>query len=267
MKYSIFLIFVNTVFVPLVCGFIFPSLSISRHKYVDTIREEGELLFGAKKSWKRDTEEKSEETGFAYSVEMTKFPGISWGADLSFRWIYVLGLDSSGEAANTGLVEKGDYIIGVGNDTTLGLDFDTVLKTLSRQQGAVNYTFFRGSKEQLVGGPVPEPAETTATVTVLQTGKPDITLQCPGGTNLRQLLLGNGINVYRSLTRWTNCNGKQLCGACVVEVTDGMESLDRRALNEELVLQDTLESYRLCCVTTVYGDCTVKVQGVINNVT
>ena len=42
---------------------------------------------------------------------------------------------------------------------------------------------------------------------------------CPvGGTNLRTLLVGNGINVYRSLTRWTNCNGKQRCGTCIVEV-------------------------------------------------
>jgi hypothetical protein len=40
-----------------------------------------------------------------------------------------------------------------------------------------------------------------------------------GGTNLRQLLVGNGINVYRSLTRWTNCNGKQRCGTCIVDVS------------------------------------------------
>lgn len=39
-----------------------------------------------------------------------------------------------------------------------------------------------------------------------------------GGTNMRKLLVGNGINVYRSLTRWTNCNGKQRCGTCIVEV-------------------------------------------------
>lgn len=41
---------------------------------------------------------------------------------------------------------------------------------------------------------------------------------CTGGTNLRTLLVGNGINVYRSLTRWTNCNGQQRCGTCIVEV-------------------------------------------------
>ena len=45
-----------------------------------------------------------------------------------------------------------------------------------------------------------------------------------GGTNLRQLLVGNGVNVYRSLTRWTNCNGKQRCGTCIVDVS-GLQAL------------------------------------------
>ena len=44
-----------------------------------------------------------------------------------------------------------------------------------------------------------------------------------GGTNLRKLLVGNGINVYRSITRWTNCSGKQRCGTCIVDVRDANE--------------------------------------------
>lgn len=39
-----------------------------------------------------------------------------------------------------------------------------------------------------------------------------------GGTNIRELLVDNGINVYRSITRWTNCKGKQRCGTCIVDV-------------------------------------------------
>ena len=49
----------------------------------------------------------------------------------------------------------------------------------------------------------------TVTVTVLQDGKPNVAFNCRGGTNLRQLLIAKCINVYRSLTRWTSCNGKQ----------------------------------------------------------
>lgn len=40
-----------------------------------------------------------------------------------------------------------------------------------------------------------------------------------GGTNIRELLVDNGINVYRSVTRWTNCKGKQRCGTCIVDVS------------------------------------------------
>ena len=104
---------------------------------------------------------------------------------------------------------KGDYIIGMGNTSCIGKDFDFVLSTYNSQPSTFNYTFFRGTKEQLLGGPVPAPEETTVTVTVKQAGKPDIMLDCPGGTNLREVAGGNGINVYRSLTRWTNCNGQQ----------------------------------------------------------
>lgn len=56
-------------------------------------------------------------------------------------------------------------------------------------------------------GPPPE-----ITVTVKQAGKPDAALTAPSGANLRDFLTENGINVYQSVTRWTNCKGKQLCG-------------------------------------------------------
>lgn len=201
--------------------------------------------------------------GIAYTLELPKRAGIDWGSDLSFRWIYVLSLEPTGAAAATGVIQKGDYVIGLGNSSTIGKDFDFVLTTLAQQDATVNYTFFRGSKEELLGGPVPAPEETTVTVTVKQDGKPDQVLQCPGGTNLRRLLVGNGVNVYRSLTRWTNCNGKQRCGTCIVDVEQGSESCSRRALDEEAVLRENPETYRLSCVTSVYADVTVRVQGAV----
>lgn len=223
-------------------------------------------LWLAKKDWSPPTPQKTpEETanGLAFSVELPKKgAGISWGSDLSFRFIYVLDMEPTGEAYQSGMVEKGDYIIGVGNTSTIAMDFDFVLTTLNKQEEArLNYTFFRGSKEQLMGGPMPAPSETTVTVTVKQDGKPDIILQCPGGTNLRQLLVGNGVNVYRSLTRWTNCEGKQRCGTCIVDIKEGLESCTRRSLDEEATLRENPESYRLSCITSIYGDVTVQVQG------
>ena len=82
-----------------------------------------------------------------------------------------------------------------------------------------------------------------------------------GGSNLINVLLGNGINVYRSLTRFTNCNGKQRCGTCIVDVTEGSSNCTRRSLDEEMTLAENPESYRLSCITSIYGDVTVEVQG------
>eukprot|EP01041_Mallomonas_annulata_P005696 gene5696-11485_t len=225
---------------------------------------ESNVLINAKRNWSPEDNTKADgENGIVYNVEMCKTPGINWGADLSFRWIYVLGVEPNGEAYDSGLVQKGDYIIGVNNITTMGQDFDFVLKTLSQQQGRSNYTFFRGAKEQLTGGPpTQDPSATTVSIRVVQDGKPDAIVKCPGGTNLRQALVGNGINVYRSLTRWTNCNGKQLCGTCIAEIVDGEENCSRKSINEENVLRENNpDSFRLTCVTSVYGDLTVKVQG------
>ena len=209
------------------------------------------------------TSTQTESNGTVFSLELSKRAGISWGSDLSFRWIYVLDLEPTGEAAQSGVIQKGDYIIELGDVSTIGQDFDFVLTTLNQATSRTNYTFFRGTKDQLIGPEAAsalDPSRTTVTVTVQQEGKPDVVLRCPGGTNLRRLLVGNGINVYRSLTRWTNCNGQQRCGTCIVDVTAGVEGCSRRDLNEETVLGENPPSYRLSCVTSVYKDVTVQVQ-------
>ena len=40
-----------------------------------------------------------------------------------------------------------------------------------------------------------------------------------------------------------------------------MDKCSRKALDEEFVLAENPESYRLSCITSVYGDVTVTVQG------
>lgn len=224
----------------------------------------------AKKDWSPPKESssgtmytKTENNGTVFSLEMSKRAGISWGSDISFRWIYVLDVEPTGEAAQTGVIQKGDYIIQLGDTSTIGQDFDFVLTTLNKAEARTNYTFFRGTKDQLIGQDAAsslDPSKTTVKVTVQQEGKKDVVLTCPGGTNLRRLLVGNGINVYRSVTRWTNCNGQQRCGTCIVDVTNGLSGCSRRDLSEESVLMENPDTYRLSCVTSVYGDVTVKVQ-------
>ena len=73
------------------------------------------------------TSDKLEYDSMSYTVEIPKAAGISWGSDLSFRFVYVQDLDEEGAAAATGLIKVGDYIIGCGDTNVVGLDFNTVL--------------------------------------------------------------------------------------------------------------------------------------------
>ena len=60
-------------------------------------------------------------------MELPKRAGINWGTDLSFRWVYVQSLEPNGAASDSGFIEKGDYIIGFGNQSMIAQDFDFVL--------------------------------------------------------------------------------------------------------------------------------------------
>lgn len=62
-----------------------------------------------------------------FTVEMPRSCGVSWGSDISFRWIYVLDMDDRGPAAMSGVIQKGDYLIGAGNVSLIAADFDTVV--------------------------------------------------------------------------------------------------------------------------------------------
>lgn len=65
--------------------------------------------------------------GVAYSVELPKATGISWGSDLSFRFVYVQEVEPNGAAAATAMVRKGDYLIGCDNTSLVAQDFNFVL--------------------------------------------------------------------------------------------------------------------------------------------
>jgi ferredoxin len=83
-------------------------------------------------------------------------------------------------------------------------------------------------------------------------------IEAPVGCNVRKVLTDNGINVYQSVTRWTNCKGKQLCGTCIVNVSGGSDATNRKSLDEASTLRENPDSYRLSCVTFAYGDVTVE---------
>lgn len=52
----------------------------------------------------------------------------------------------------------------------------------------------------------------------------------------------------------------QLCGTCIVDITSGIEGCTRRSIDEASTLRENPETYKLACITNVYGDVVVKIM-------
>lgn len=208
-------------------------------------------------------------------IRLPRALGIDWGTDLSFSFVYVRDLEPSGAASLSGEVEIGDQICEMrpvaenGESANLiGAPFDEVMgafASLGRDVRDVDLVFFRGTKEELkaacAGGSVSDEDEKITIRVVQNKGAKDEAvrfIEAKAGCNVRQVLTDNGINVYQSVTRWTNCKGKQLCGTCIVNIAEGEGSTNRKSLDEASTLRENPESYRLSCVTFAYGDVTVE---------
>lgn len=222
-----------------------------------------------------------------YRTRLSRAPGIEWGTDLSFAFVYVREMEPTGEASLMGMVSKGDQLCEIipvvyDNDAPrpepvnlLGASFDFVMTAFASMDFSisdVDLVFFRGTKDELKalcnGEAAKTDADDTVTITVIQNkGSPEeklIRLRAPAGVNVRQYLVDNGINVYQSLTRWTNCKGKQLCGTCIVNVADGLPNTNWKSMDEASTLRSNPDSYRLSCVTFAHGDVTVETFPPVN---
>ena len=210
-----------------------------------------------------------------YRITLSRATGIEWGTDLSFSFVNVRGMDPSGAAAMSGKIEVGDQLCelravqqGAVPVNLVGAPFDFVMEAfadLDKTVTDVDLVFFRGSKDELKAAAKGEDVSTEPqiiTVTVIENKGSDKEtvhkLTAPAGVNVRQLCVDNGINVYQSVTRWTNCKGRQLCGTCIVNIPEGGINTNRKSMDEGSTLRENPETYRLSCVTFAYGDVTVE---------
>jgi len=214
-----------------------------------------------------------------YRVKISRATGIEWGTDLSFRFVYVRALEPAGAADVLGIISKGDQLcecrpINGAATNLMGAPFDFVMDTfgsLGKDVKVLELVFFRGTKDQLKaacegGSANSEPDKITITV-ISNKGSPEERtqfIQAPAGSNIRQVCVDNGINVYQSVTRWTNCKGKQLCGTCIVNTKEGSINTNRKSMDEESTLRENPDSYRLSCVMFAYGDVTVETFPPVN---
>lgn len=218
-----------------------------------------------------------------YRIRLPRAPGIEWGTDLSFSFVYVREMDPTGPAFMSKQIENGDQLCelrALTEDDTekainlLGAPFDFVMTSfaeLDKTVKEIDLVFFRGTKEQLKAVCTGEGAtadKETITITVIENkgSEKEVvkTITAPAGANVRQVCVDNGINVYQSFTRWTNCEGKQLCGTCIVNITDGARNTNAKSMDEASTLRENPDSYRLSCITFAYGDVTVETFPPIN---
>ena len=91
------------------------------------------------------------------------------------------------------------------------------------------------------------------------------TIEAPEGTNLRALLLQNGISPYVGKDKFLNCFGNGLCGTCRVELVDGKGATAISPM-EELALAGLTPFYareipknvRLSCQINLTKDISIK---------
>ena len=78
-------------------------------------------------------------------------------------------------------------------------------------------------------------------------------VECPVGTNLRELALQNDIDLYAFPSNLLNCRGHALCGTCRVKV-DEPRALLAPTPGEEGKIGWEGPQYRLACQTKVLAD-------------
>lgn len=81
------------------------------------------------------------------------------------------------------------------------------------------------------------------------------TFECESGSNLRQVLLKNGIELYNGNSKTINCRGLGTCGTCAV-VVEGSVSEPQWKEKTRLGLppHSSNNNRRLACQTQVLGD-------------
>lgn len=99
-------------------------------------------------------------------------------------------------------------------------------------------------------------------LTLVNEGK---TIEITEGSNLRKVLLKNGISPYIGKDKFLNCLGNGLCGTCRVEIVDGKGAPTMSPLEEAALLgltpiyaRQIPKNVRLSCRIDVTKDMSIK---------
>jgi ferredoxin len=96
------------------------------------------------------------------------------------------------------------------------------------------------------------------------------TVECAQGSNLREVAMAHGIQLYPGIKSTFNCHGFAQCGECRVHVTRGMDDLGPKTFLEKIRIGVSWFKFghehevRLACQTRVDGDVEVLTQPEFN---
>ena len=96
-------------------------------------------------------------------------------------------------------------------------------------------------------------------------------IEVPEGSNLREVALANGIEVYPGLFKVANCMGHATCGSCrmvlmkgTVANTSSRTFMERMRFKLSYLNIGEEEEMRLACQTTITGDLEVYTRPAFN---
>lgn len=167
------------------------------------------------------------------------------------RGVYVDDLDAAGNLAKVGKVKKGYFLMKINQDNVASLDFDSILDKLGAVSDKAEMTLTFIDYNRVIKGP--------ATLTVESPDQPTKQIQALKGLNLRRVLLDNKVEVYDLRGKMSNCGGGGSCTTCVVRLVDN-EDWDATSDYEVKRTKKYGSNARLSCMTTIEGDCTVRVR-------
>ena len=96
------------------------------------------------------------------------------------------------------------------------------------------------------------------------------TISCRKGSNLRQVAIQNGVQLYPGMKKIMNCRGHGTCGECRVHIVKGMENLGPKTFLEKFRIAVSFFKFghehevRLACQAAVNGDIEVLTQPEFN---
>lgn len=91
--------------------------------------------------------------------------------------------------------------------------------------------------------------------TVTAQGK---TMPCDVGSNLRRVLLDNGVDLYNGQAKIINCRAIGTCGTCAVQIEGEVSAVNwKDKARRSLPPHNPDRNLRLACQTQVLGDITV----------